>query len=232
MERKTHMKKTVFALALAATIAAATAHADLGPMEQRRTLFVTFGQKNIILEAPASMCFLNPSDPMEGATFSYMRAATASQGLGTLMAVFTDCMQISSLKSGSADLSTVDKGTITWMHSLQPDASITRATYLDTRAGTLTTEVARGLERMRGAKVDSEVRRNDAGASVGFYIPLELDFKKMTATGVTTAMMLRGMPVDVSFSRMSAHGPGNLDVLYDMMGTFAAQQVALNPQAN
>lgn len=137
----------------------------------RRTLFLPFGQRMTVWEAPVGMCFLDESQYLEGQLIKQMRGGADRKGhMGPqLVAVFADCLELAKLEAlpqiqasgpnyGDDDNNTallLHQGTITWMTPKAPALETSLASYLDDKEPTYTREV-RGL-------LDKSYKANGAG---------------------------------------------------------------------
>ncbi|MBI1216083.1 MAG: hypothetical protein GC185_09735 [Alphaproteobacteria bacterium] len=103
----------ISALLAAAVLAPMAARAADPAYDYRRTLFIAFGQKELVFEAPVGMCFLDQSDYLQNAMLKM--AQSLSQSRGTAMAIFADCDEIANLGTENSSPNGLQyKGTIFW----------------------------------------------------------------------------------------------------------------------
>ena len=126
----------------------------------RRTLFLPFGQRMTVWEAPTGMCFLDESQYLEGQLIRQMRGGPDSRGhTGPLLvAVFADCLELAKLEAlpqiqadgpnygddSNNEAPLLHQGTITWMTPKDKALGTTLVQYLDDREPVYTQEV-RGM---------------------------------------------------------------------------------------
>jgi hypothetical protein len=161
------MKKILCKTLLVALMAAVMASSALAkdPKKSRRTLFATVGQRQLVLEAPTGMCFLDESDYLEGQLLRRYRDLASLSGSGTLIATFADCMEISKFQgefqdqlaeqskgggSGSAaqtPSTLASRGSIFWANPGTGGETIdmSREEYLNVREQSFREEMVRGV---------------------------------------------------------------------------------------
>lgn len=221
------MKKTIIILALFSMLAAPAAARE--PTEDRRTLHAAFGQKNMIFEAPANMCFLDETIPEQAAVLAGMKAYAAEKGRHVLMAVFADCYQMSALGQTDDPIALPDMGMVMWMNPyIGEKVSMAEADYLEMREDSMPQYMAQSLKNYPQVELDPQVLRNDAGIMLAYTSNMEIEYQKYTVTGVTAAAMIAGHPVDFSLVHTSKTQITQKGRLYDLMDKFLLQQAALN----
>ncbi len=249
------MKKIIStAIAIAIAIAPFTAQAQQrhDPLSDRRTLFVPFGQKKVALELPQGLCFLDGNAPLESGLFDKMKAEVHAEGKGLLMAFFTTCLDVAGIGVEGANAGLppfMTRGMVVWMNPYIGETFAQgRETFLDVRAASFARYVPATLTQRnvmpaadaaegRGealTDVDPQPHRTQDSVSLAWRAPLDIQFEKYTATGITGTTLLRGFPVEVVFSQTTLDGgaaPAKTgEELYTMMDAFMAQQVKLNAQ--
>lgn len=224
------MNKTFLAVAALATLISTTAAAAPNPTyDFRRTLFLSFGQKNLVLEAPQSMCFLDESDPTQEALIDGARILARRQGKGEAMAVFTDCIAVANISQNTTLMSLGQVGGVMWMNpAVGETTDLARGDYLDMREASIVQEVLSSLTSFASASVDEKAQRSDAGVSAGYVAHTVVDYRKYTITGINSATLLEGVPVDFTLTRFSDKGKAYKEEMQGLMDTFVKQQVALN----
>jgi len=144
----------------------------------RRTLFLPFGQRMTVWEAPVGMCFLDESQYLEGQLIKQMRGGADKQGhMGPLLvAAFADCLELAKLEAlpqiqasgpnyGDDDNNEallLHMGTITWMTPKAPALETSLASYLDDKEPTYTRDV-----RVRFDKNSKQVGAGRHDTSLG-----------------------------------------------------------------
>jgi hypothetical protein len=135
----------VSALLAAAVLAPAAAKADPAH-DYRRTLFISFGQKSLLLEAPRGMCFLDQSDYLQSGLLSFMQimASHAHKRDSVPMAIFGDCNEVMSLGTQSqGPLGLAHRGIIYWKKTAENGgrSKLDLSDYLDMREASMLQEV-------------------------------------------------------------------------------------------
>lgn len=243
------------ALLLAAPLAEAAAPKKKDPVfSSRRTLFATVGQTTMVFEAPKGMCFMDESRQTESAVLKAMKDS-ANTGGGLLIAVFADCKELAGIGTVDAGDSFVlkRKGTITWAKAKTAiPKKITRAEYIEMRAPTYRedafndmlrafTKNGRMKKRVQGALTtttymanpedytfDARPRVSDSGVSLAYGVDTEVDYKKLTTSGVTGATLIRHVPLEFEISQSGDRRAQDFDKYYSLMEGFMQQQVRLN----
>lgn len=225
----------IAATLLAATLSGAAAEAQ-APLkdfvrDNRRTLHISFGQRNLVLEAPANMCFLDESDPAQEGVVDGLKAAAAKRVQGQVVAVFTDCYAIAGLSSINLDnpAGMTDTGLVVWKNpSIGETTDMNRADYLDRREVSLPMEVAAALTALPTAKIDRNAARTQNAALVAYVAPTTIDYQKYTISGVVASTLVENVPLDFSMTRIMPKDASFKEELQDLMTVFVNQQVTLN----
>ncbi|MDE1151880.1 MAG: hypothetical protein PW788_05015 [Micavibrio sp.] len=150
----------LLATAFALTPAAAKTQDPI--YEMRRTLFIPFGQRMTVFEAPLGMCFLDESQYLEGQVINQIRSQNKGSGGGVIMAVFADCLELAKLQqlpqlmadgpslgddeNNKAML--LHEGTISWLEpKAGPLKGVSMTEYLDKREPAFRDDMRASLER-------------------------------------------------------------------------------------
>ncbi len=207
------------------------------PRDTRRTLYVPVGQKQIILEAPDDMCFLDQTVKNEGLLFRLMADDMLLKGNETLLAVFGTCNTIANIGStGSIEL-LKSIGTVTWENArIGESTPLERVDYLEMHENELKDYIRNNMKAwlesystpdQENQQVESTVRRNDNSISLGFRADVELTDETFKTVGVVAKTTLHHAPVVVAIRSTAKHAP-SLDYLHRAMDAFLAKQIALN----
>lgn len=221
-----NMKKTILSLitALLLVIPAAAGAKQRTPLDDRRTLFVPFGQKTLVFEAPTDMCFLDSTAGSQAKLLKFLREEEARKHKRQLMAVFADCMQIAGF-TGSMPR---DAGMIFWMNpAVGETTALPTGDYLDMRESGLIPHVEETLKEFSEKKVDVKPRRAGNLVSVAYDADVKFDFETLESVGIDAATVIRGIPVDFTIRHAEKTAPKR-DALYAQMEKLVAQQIALN----
>ena len=226
------MKKTALlsALLLSSVLTAQAFAAAQNPvLDYRRTLSLAIGQKNINLEAPRDMCFLDESDPVQGNLLDGMKAAAAQREQGQVVGVFTDCLAIANLAKPDNPLGMTNAGMVMWMNPIVgAKTDMVRDDYVAARATTLPQFVASNLTMFKSAAVDEKASIQDGAAMVGYIAGAEVEYQKFVVSGITAATVIEGLPLDFTMTRISDKKIEYKKELQDLMSSFVTQQITLN----
>jgi len=162
---KSYLKKIITGACLVASAFALTPAAAKvkDPIyEMRRTLFIPFGQRMTVFEAPLGMCFLDESQYVEGQVINQIRDQNKGSGGGTIMAVFADCLELAKLQQlpaiaasgpnyGDDDNSKamlLHQGTISWVNPKdKPLKGVSTTEYLDKVQPEFSDDIRKSLDR-------------------------------------------------------------------------------------
>lgn len=199
-----------------------------GPLDWRRTLFAPFGQITLHFEAPLGMCFLDQTDPIEAGAINVLREELRAKSKQTLIAVFADCLQIAGIGKGAEGNDLGDLGFITWLNEKGEKSPLPREAYLNLREDTMETYTRAGLAGYLRPNIDSVPLRTAHGVSLGFTAESEISYQTFKTVGVSSAALIRQLPVDFMITHTAKKPTKEKQELYDLMEKFLAQQAALN----
>lgn len=238
--KKTSALKTLSArlgigLFLTAAVLAPLSTAKADPAHNyRRTLFISFGQKDIVLEAPVGMCFLDGSDYFQGAFLSLQQGGSSmgKDGKGMAMAVFGDCTDIMNLGTkNQSPTGLKDRGTIVWKTTaanrgkskldLSDYLDMREATFLQDQKGVLAKSYASNgakKEKSMGGGIiahtymatpdkyhfDKAVHRTADNVSIAYQYDNEIEFQKFKTTGIVAATLIRHLPIEVYYTHAAS----------------------------
>lgn len=212
-------------IAFAVFITALPAFAAKDPiLDTRRTLHLSMGQTNVILEAPKDMCFLDDSVEAQSKFLTYLRQTEAKKGKGVVMAAFTDCYDAKNISPESVP---ADLGVIKWMNpAIGEKSGMKMEDYLDMRQSALEQEVKSG---MPDADVDPAHREN-LFTSVTFTAQEKTDDGVKHLTGIVATTLVRDLPLDIEITHNAVGMAGKTKAqMLALTDKFVAQQAALNP---
>jgi len=231
MKGKFFMKKTILAAtALSAALSFAAAALPAAAQifhtsDPRRTLHAAVGQKSIVLEAPAGMCFLDRTgSATQRSSFAAIGGITEARGDQMVIGVFMPC----ELNPQEWLERMPDFGTVSWVSSLDKDKTkLTRTEYLDMRESYFVSyaQTAAGENYKPEGKKPHRDKDSVSLALSGEETTQAGGKQKVVAVYTTTT--LRDVPIEIS----SYYGDEKLppvDELYNRAGKLVAQQIALN----
>lgn len=201
---------------------------DISALDYRRTLFAPFGQKTLVLEAPLGMCFLDETDYTERQAMRAMRDILKDKSKHTLVALFADCLQISSIGQASEQNPLADLGVITWPVVPGEKVPADLREYLSLHEDYMENNIKNSLVRYVDLHLDAEPKYTDFGITQGYTADFELSYQKMKAIGVAGTTLIRGLPVAINISHTGAKLTRSHEELYTIMDKMLEQQVALN----
>lgn len=207
-------------LGLSAAAAART------PLDDRRTLHLAVAQRQLVLEAPKNMCFLDRSDYSENMLFTAIEAAFREKSNRVLLAVFVDCIGLANLGGeASPDDLQLNAGTVAWLNpTIGETTTLPRPDYLDMREASFR-QYAAALAP--GLKLDERPRRTETSVLIGMSGEVKIDYQLRKVSGVLATTSLHDVPLEVMLSYTDIKAPP-LEQLRPLMDKLMAQQVALN----
>jgi hypothetical protein len=209
-------------------ILSAPAFAAKSPLDYRRTLIASAGQKKLALEAPMGMCFLDRTNFYEAAIFAGFRRVVERNDDQVLLAVFADCNDLASMKgsSGTHDIP-LNAGIISWMNpSVGETTELSREEYLDMREASFR-QYVENLPPARYAHLDAQPRRTENSVAMGFSRSIKIESGDALSDAVVATSSLRHIPIEVTI-RSTGTSPLPLAQMHEQMDKFMAQQIALN----
>lgn len=201
---------------------------DIRALDYRRTLFAPFGQKTLMLEAPQGMCFLDETDYTARQTMRAVRDMLKEKSKHTLVAIFADCLQISSIGQASEQNPLADLGVITWPVIPGEKTPGNLQEYLATREAYMENTIKNSVVRYVDLHLDAEPKYTDFGVTQGYTADFELSYQKMKAIGVAGTTLIRGIPVAINISHTGTKLSRSHEELYTIIDKMLEQQVALN----
>ena len=205
----------------------AEAIAAQNPVDFRRTLFVTAAQKELVLEAPKNMCFIDKSSRTEKMLFDDFAGIVEQDGDQALLAVFVDCTNLANLggKFGATDLQ-LNAGTISWMNpAIGAVTPLGRKDYLDTRAATFQNDAA--ADAPSSFHPEDKIHRTDSNVSLGLTGTVRGEFQDLPSAAVVAATSVQHVPLQIMI-RTTGKDLKSLENIYPLMDKLTAQEIALN----
>lgn len=172
--------------AIVLTAGAATARKTDPIFEMRRTLYMSFGQHNITLEAPVGMCFLDESQYLEGTMIRHMRKLVKKYSSEQIMAVFADCDEVAKFAKMPEILADQDDlggglpqpeaefsytGTVSWLKPKLGRAPMDLQEYLDMREADYRDDIIHELSDSYKALNDRQDLSLGDGLNISLFSP-------------------------------------------------------------
>ena len=127
------IKKTILAAVLISLTVSTAAFAKDPVREHRRTSYLAFGQKKIMLEAPLGMCFLDETNEEHAGPLAQIKALMQQQLRGVVMGIFSDCYKLGSIGTSPLAGGPEDIGAVVWMNpEIGESTGMTAARRTDT----------------------------------------------------------------------------------------------------
>lgn len=203
---------------------------NVDALDHRRTLFAPFGQKTLMLEVPQGMCFLDESNYTERQIMNRIRDLMHEKTKHTLVAIFTDCLALSSALNQPTHSATTlaDAGLVTWPVTPGEKVPPTLAEYMADENNLDKLNIDDMLIDFLELQVDEQPRTTEGGITRGYTGKVESADQTINLVGAAGITMMKGMPVVFTMSHSGKKLEKSKESLQDLLDKMLLQQVALN----
>ena len=203
---------------------------NIDALNHRRTLFAPFGQKTLMLEVPQGMCFLDESNYTERQVMNRIRDLMTEKTQHTLVAVFTDCLALSSAlgQSGNTVTRLSDAGLVTWPVTPGEKVPPTLEEYMADENNISKLNVDDMLIDFLELEMDEQPRTSEGGITRGYTGKVESADQTIDLVGAAGITMMKGMPVVFTMSHSGKKLEKSKEDLQNLLDKMLLQQVALN----
>lgn len=228
------MKKSYFITAsiLLAGVLSLTAPDTANAVWGRQTITLPFGERNILIDAPNGMCFMDKSNPKQASFINTLRDQSWKGRKNVVMTLLADCREILGLENSKDPVPLSRMLILRWLNpDIGENSDMIPNDYLDMREVSLRAYTLKNLTQFHSVKVEDAPKRMDNAVGIGYVGTSMIDGAPFITVGVDATTLVQDIPVEITYMKTNSSidkPDQKTEPLFKFVSKFIDQQLTIN----